>query len=87
MIIICDRDFICCWSLEAGPVKFAEMFAKVSIVSSCEVLIEDCAKLYVSCIKDLLGFWLRSGAVYLSDGFCVHEFGWRLDCVEARISV
>ena len=64
MIIICDGDFLCCWSLEAGPVKFAEMFAEVSIVAICEVLVEDCAKLYMGCIKDMLGFWLRSGAVY-----------------------
>ena len=53
MIIICDRDFLCCWSLEAGPVKFAEMFAEVSIVAVCEVLIEDSVKLYVGCVKDL----------------------------------
>ena len=73
--------------LVAGPVKFAEMFAKVSIVAVCEVLFEDCAKLYMGCIKDLLGFWLRSGAVYQSDGFCVREFGVCLDCVKVRISV
>ena len=64
MIVIRDRDLICCWLLEAGPVKFAEVFAEVPVVTSCEVLVEDCAKLYVGCVKDLLGFWLRSGAVY-----------------------
>ena len=63
------------------------MFAKMAVVSSCEVLIKDCAKLDMGCVKDLLGFWLGSGAVNYSNGFCVREFGWSLDCVEARISV